>query len=152
MNDDGSYYYNTLKSTGSDICDGKWHHVAAVRSGSTGSIYLDGVSLSTTRLGNKNPFLECELGSIGLPSGRWTRRRELPPSFLTGYLAEARIWKVVRTYWQTRGFTRIFHRRLEPGRDGFQKPGWILIGPVKFGLAVDFSLLALILCRFSRLA
>jgi hypothetical protein len=130
MNDDGSYY-NTLKSTGSDICDGKWHHVAAVRSGSTGSIYLDGVSLSTTRLGNKNPPLNVNsvdrltIGTLDQTPGA--------PS-LTGYLAEARIWKVARTADE---IYQNFHRRLSPDEMGSNLVGY---WAGEFGLAVDFSL------------
>ncbi|OTA57548.1 hypothetical protein K449DRAFT_386449 [Hypoxylon sp. EC38] len=131
VNDDGSYY-NILESSDINVCDGNWHHVAAVRSGSTGSIYLDGISLPTTQKGNKEPPLS--VNSVDRLTIGTVDQNGQEVQFLDGYVAEIRIWNVART---ADNISQNLHRRLGPKEMNRNLVGY---WPGDFGLALDFSL------------
>ncbi|RYP60556.1 hypothetical protein DL769_008066 [Monosporascus sp. CRB-8-3] len=134
MNDDGSYY-NVIKATGISVCDGRWHHVAAVRSGSDGYVYLDGRSLSITKEGNKNPPLNVD-STDRLTIGTVDQTVSSGNQFFTGNLAEIRLWSVART---ADDISQYFRFRLSPGDMTSSLVGY---WAGEFKLAVDFSLTA----------
>lgn len=53
----------------SSVADGNWHHLAAVKSGTGGTIYLDGSSVATGTLGASNGT-PANVGVIGTYNGR----------------------------------------------------------------------------------
>lgn len=81
------------------VCDGQWHHIAAVRSGYTMRLFIDG------ELSGEGEFFPGEddfAASGGLRIG--AARVGFPSSFnLTGYLDEVRVTKGMARY--TTGFT-----------------------------------------------
>ena len=83
---DGSSYFAYI-TAGTTACnDGKWHHVAASRSGSTAYLFLDGVLQGTTSVGS------TALGNGGLPihiGGQATGSYALT----NGYFSNVRIIK-----------------------------------------------------------
>lgn len=127
-NDDGSYY-NSIKATGVTVCDGKWHHIAAIRLQSTGYIYLDGNAVSTALSGNKAGALN--VNSIDrLTIGKLDQS----DTSFTGYLTEIRLWNVARTAGEV---FQNFRRRLTPAEIDSKLVGY---WTGEFGTTVDFSL------------
>ena len=57
--DDGSGYA-LLNSEKTDIVNGLWHHIAAVRDGAKGYIYVDGKEIASTGAGNEHPPLNVD--------------------------------------------------------------------------------------------
>ena len=126
MTDDGSTY-NTVKSGSVSVCDGKWHHVAAVRNSSS-NIYLDGIALSTSQQGKTTSILNVN-STDRLTIGTVDQYA----SSLTGYLAEVRLWNVARTADE---IFQNFRRRLAPEEMDSKIVGY---WAGEFGLPVDFS-------------
>ena len=126
MTDDGSTN-NTVKSGSVSICDGNWHHVAAVR-GSSSNIYLDGIALSASQTGKTSSILKVDsidrltIGTVD----QYT-------SSLTGYLTEIKLWNVARTADE---IFQNFRRRLAAGEMNSKIVGY---WAGEFGLPVDFS-------------
>ncbi|KAF1994461.1 hypothetical protein P154DRAFT_567309 [Amniculicola lignicola CBS 123094] len=134
MNDDGSYY-NVLKATNISVCDGRWHHIAAVRSGSDGYIYLDGNSLSITKEGNKDPPLNVN-STDRLTIGTVDQTVSMGNQLFTGNLAEIRLWNVART---AHDISQYMCLRLSPKDMTSSLVGY---WAGEFKLVVDFSLTA----------
>ncbi len=83
---------STVFST-TTVNDGKWHHVAGVRSGNTINIYIDGVlsnSLSTT-VGNTNNTLDLYIGQWGNNN-----------LYFQGDIDEVRVWSVAKNATEVR--------------------------------------------------
>ncbi|HEV7735784.1 MAG TPA: LamG domain-containing protein, partial [Chlamydiales bacterium] len=55
--------WNSLEGS-SSICDGLWHHVAAVRSGGSGFLYVDGKALTTQSSGNVSSPLNVDYTNL----------------------------------------------------------------------------------------
>ena len=78
---------NYITSSGTDICDGAWHHISCTRSVSSGvgtmTVYIDGSSAGTlNRLDNVYNTVDLEIGrqnAVGRP--------------LTGYVSDLRVVK-----------------------------------------------------------
>ena len=69
------------------INDGHWHHLAGVRSGTSLTIYVDGIAQTTVANGNgASPTAPLGIGSFGNGSYFWP-----------GSLDEVRLWNVART-------------------------------------------------------
>ncbi|MGI5163535.1 LamG-like jellyroll fold domain-containing protein [Spirillospora sp. CA-253888] len=82
-------------SVATAVCDGVWHHVAAVRQGAVLVLYLDGVQVEGSTGGGARPPVNVDnpqrvtLGSVDRPEERY---REF-----TGSLAEVRLWNRARS-------------------------------------------------------
>lgn len=113
------------------ICDGIWHHVAAVRYGDSFVIYLDHVSVQISESTNGDPPLNINssdrltLGAVDSSS--------ISNQHYDGQLSEVRLWNVARTAEQTQIYSR---SRLDAnGLDNSLIGYW----PAIFGTTVDFS-------------
>ena len=78
---------NYITSSGTDICDGAWHHISCTRSVSSGvgtmTIYIDGSSAGTlNRLDNVYNVVDFEIG-----------RQNAVNRPLTGYVSDLRVVK-----------------------------------------------------------
>ena len=78
---------NYITSSGTDICDGAWHHISCTRSVSSGvgtmTIYIDGSSAGTlNRLDNVYNVVDFEIG-----------RQNAVGRVLTGYVSDLRVVK-----------------------------------------------------------
>ena len=82
-----AFYYNggNKRLIGSTVVTEGWHHAALVRSGTTISLYLDGVFET-----NATDYVNAT------PSGASTAPFLIGPAFY-GSLAEVRLWNVART-------------------------------------------------------
>ena len=49
----GSGYYANMESSSGDVSAGTWYHIAAVKTGTTGAMYLNGTSIATTNSWNQ---------------------------------------------------------------------------------------------------
>ncbi|MFI6522953.1 LamG-like jellyroll fold domain-containing protein [Spirillospora sp. NPDC050679] len=82
-------------SAATAVCDGVWHHVAAVRQGAALFLYLDGVQVEGSTGGGARPPVNVDnpqrvtLGSVDRP--------DEPYREFTGSLAEVRLWNRART-------------------------------------------------------
>jgi hypothetical protein len=86
---------NPVATTGSTMVNNTWSHIAVVRSGSTVTIYIDGVNRgSGTDATNLSP------GNYALEIGRGVVTSEYP---MTGYISDLRITKGLARY--TANFT-----------------------------------------------
>lgn len=113
----------------SAVCDGVWHHVAAVRSGTTLALYLDGQPLPGTFAGTAPPPLNVSNG-LRLTIGTVDRPQEPYRGFI-GSLAELRLWSRQRTPEEIAAGSG---RRLAPGT-----PDLVGYWSAELGLTVDFS-------------
>ena len=50
---DGTSYYTSMNSSNGVVSAGAWHHYAAVKNGSSGTLYIDGTSVATTNSWNQ---------------------------------------------------------------------------------------------------
>ena len=78
---------NYITSSGTDICDGAWHHISCTRSVSSGvgtmTMYIDGSSAGTlNRLDNVYNVVDFEIG-----------RQNAVGRVLTGYVSDLRVVK-----------------------------------------------------------
>ena len=99
----GSIEFNTQDGTsyakgfvsGISVCDGMWHHVAAVRSGANILVYLDTVPIPLDESTNGSPPLDINssnrmtLGAVDSES--------ISNQHFDGLLSEVRMWSVART-------------------------------------------------------
>jgi hypothetical protein len=96
----GLRFSNYVSSTGYDInytatiSQNTWHHFAAVRSGTTTTIYLNGASVASGTLGNQN----VNAGSNALSIGRLGYTGYIQE--FNGYISNVRITKGVARYTQ----------------------------------------------------
>ncbi|MGG9961758.1 LamG-like jellyroll fold domain-containing protein [Ferruginibacter sp. SUN106] len=94
--------YNGVSSAGVDgvtiVDDNKWHHVAAVKNGTTLSLYIDGVLQGTVTdladLTNINNTQSLNIGTRGPIA--------VTPNNITGSIDEIRIWNVGMTQAEIR--------------------------------------------------
>lgn len=126
--DDGYGFYE-LDSVPTAVCDGIWHHVAAVRQGATISLYLDGQPIAGTPRGNAAPPLNVS-NSLRLTFGTVDQQQETYRN-LTGAIAEIRLWNCAKTASEIQDGYSI---RLPPGSAN-------LVGywSIEQGLTADFS-------------
>jgi len=92
---DGTLFY-ALTST-SDINTGKWVHVAAVKSGSSVSLYINGQIAASTATGNVNasPSLNiANIGTLGYNTG--SSYNLLSDSYFSGEIDQVRIWNTAK--------------------------------------------------------
>lgn len=92
---DGTLFY-ALTST-SDINTGKWVHVAAVKSGSSVSLYINGQLAASTPNGNVNasPSLNiANIGTLGYNTG--SSYNLLSDSYFSGEIDQVRIWNTAK--------------------------------------------------------
>lgn len=75
----------------SRVLDGQWHHVAAVRKGTSIQIYVDGNPAPGSPRGNATPPLNVN-NSMRLTIGTVDQQQE-PFRAFTGLLAEVRMWR-----------------------------------------------------------
>lgn len=126
---DSGYGFYELNSVATAICNGVWHHVAAVRQGSTISLYFDGQPLTGTPRGNVAPPLNVS-NSYRLTIGTVDQQQE-PYRNLLGSVAEVRLWNRARTAAE---IALNCHTRLSPGTAGLAGY-W----SAEQGLLADFS-------------
>ncbi len=69
-----------------DIAANRWNHVAFTRSGSTGSLYLDGVKIAT-----KND-LTITMADIGPTANNWLGRNGFPDPAYNGLMDDVRVY------------------------------------------------------------
>ncbi|KAJ5668787.1 Concanavalin A-like lectins/glucanase [Penicillium macrosclerotiorum] len=127
---DGTSYARGIVS-GVSICDGMWHHIAAVRAGAEFVIYLDAVALPTQQSTNGSPPLNINssdrmmVGAVDSSS--------IDNQHYDGLLSEVRFWSEARTPHQIPMDVRF---RLQA--DSIKSS---LIGywPAIFGITLDFS-------------
>tara|TARA_Y100000768_G_scaffold383284_1_gene365138 strand:+ start:42 stop:1649 length:1608 start_codon:yes stop_codon:yes gene_type:complete len=50
----GSGYYANMEGSAGDVSAGTWYHIAAVKTGTTGAMYLNGTSVATTNSWNQS--------------------------------------------------------------------------------------------------
>ena len=126
--DDGSGYA-LLNSEVTDVVNGLWHHIAAVRDDVNGYIYVDGKAISTTPVGNKLPPLNVD-NSIRLLIGAVDQNQQ-PHQHFSGVLGEIRIWNVARSLTD---ILSTMERKLTGSEHG-------LVGywPGDLGVKLDFS-------------
>jgi hypothetical protein len=91
---DNGFGFYELNSVATSVCDGIWHHVAAVRQGTTISLYFDGQPISGTPHGNASPPLDVSNG-YRLTIGTVDQQQE-PYRNLTGAVSEVRLWNRAR--------------------------------------------------------
>lgn len=94
ITDDGLGHYE-FKTITTSVCDGMWHHVAAVRMGPSLIVYVDGVALAGTPEGNRPPPLNVS-NDRPLTIGTVDQKGE-PYRQFTGSLAEIRLWSLARS-------------------------------------------------------
>ncbi len=88
----GVLYYTTYESgyknipANKIIADNQWHHVVVTKSGTTGSIYLDGVSYSNTTVNNVTNTSQITIGA-----------RENSTNFFNGQIDEIKIYSYALT-------------------------------------------------------
>jgi len=75
-----SVYLTTPRS----VCDGQWHHAAAVRQGKVAKLYLDG-GVAASTISDQIGLMELGLSGSQVGSGLW------------GMLDDLRIWSTART-------------------------------------------------------
>jgi hypothetical protein len=100
----GPFTSNTLTST-TTVTDNAWHHIACVKSGDTGYLFVDGVleSMSSTWTGLTDLYMEGARFGTGIPpvfpaaANNWAELK------YTGYLSNFRILKGTALY--TSNFT-----------------------------------------------
>lgn len=122
----GFFEQNTIPSS---ICDGIWHHVAAVRKGDSISIYLDGSLQEGQYRGNASPPLNVS-NTDRLTIGSTDQEQE-PHRNFTGNLAEVRLWNYARTSSDISSYRSL---RLPP-----EAAGLVGYWSAEFGLLHDFS-------------
>jgi hypothetical protein len=83
------------KNTATPITTGEWHHIAAVRSSGSLSLYLDG-----QQLGSSNSFTSniTRNNTYGLSIGAYTLSNGSSSDYFNGYLDELRVTKGVARY------------------------------------------------------
>ena len=83
------------KNTATPITTGEWHHIAAVRSSGSLSLYLDG-----QQLGSSDSFTSniTRNNSYGLSVGAYTLSNGSSSDYFNGYLDDLRITKGVARY------------------------------------------------------
>lgn len=126
--DNGAGFFEVV-SAGTSVCDGIWHHVAAVRQGAAIALYLDGQPLSVTPRGNATPPLDVSSG-CRLTIGTVDQEQE-PFRTLIGAVAELRLWSQARSADDIAGG---YSSRLPPGTTGLAGY-W----SAEQGLVADFS-------------
>ena len=86
------------KNTATPITTGEWHHIAAVRSSGSLSLYLDG-----QQLGSSNSFTSniTRNNSYGLSIGAYTLSNGSSSDYFNGYLDDLRITKGVPRYLES---------------------------------------------------
>lgn len=126
--DDGSGYA-LLNSEKTNIVNGLWHHIAAVRDGANGYIYVDGKAISTTPVGNKLPPLNVN-NNIRLLIGAVDQQHQ-PHQHFHGVVSEIRIWSIARS---RNDILATLERKLTGSEHG-------LVGywPGDLGIKLDFS-------------
>ncbi|WP_067490218.1 LamG-like jellyroll fold domain-containing protein [Actinomadura hibisca] len=87
----GTFRFDSVATA---VCDGVWHHVAAVRQGTTIALYLDGVALDGSSSGDALPPLNVD-NPQRLTFGILDRQQEQYREF-AGSLAEVRLWNRAR--------------------------------------------------------
>lgn len=126
--DNGAGYYQTITSGGA-ANDGLWHHVAAVRQGTSLRIYLDGLELPSTPGGNAAPPLNVN-NSLPLTIGMTQQQQEQFNSF-SGQLGLVTVWNTARNAAQVAADMRTILRGSEAGLVGY----W----PFIYGNSLDSS-------------
>ncbi len=126
--DNGVGFYE-IDSRPCAICDGVWHHVAAVRQGSAILLYLDGETLSGTPRGNATAPLNVT-NTLPLTLGIADQTQEHHREFL-GNLVEVRLWNCARTVQEIQNS---YCRRLAP-----ETANLVGYWSAEYGLTLDFS-------------
>lgn len=126
--DDGIGYFEAY-SNASAVCDGVWHHVAAVRQGEAIRLYLDGAQLEHHVRGTAAPPLDVtnhqRLTIATVDQDSETYR------WFTGEIAEVRLWSHALG---DDAIAAARNLRLRPGA-----PNLVGYWPLEFGLTLDFS-------------
>ncbi|MBL7498995.1 LamG domain-containing protein [Frankia sp. CNm7] len=97
---DSGFGFFEITTPSSAVLDGQWHHVAAVRSGTSLVLYVDGQQVGATTNGNAAPPLNVN-NSLSLTVGTTEQSQEQFRA-LTGQVAEVRLWNGARSATQIR--------------------------------------------------
>lgn len=92
---DGGLGYYEIVTGAAGVQDGQWHHIAAVRTGATLRIYVDGGLVPSTPGGSATPPLDVNNDLRHLIGA--TDQQQEPFNRFTGLIAEARIWRRARS-------------------------------------------------------
>lgn len=88
--DDGYGFYEVNGNAPNSLTDGKWHHVAAVRSGGAMSIYVDGKPIPVIPRTNRFTPLDVN-NDMGLMIGGTDQQQE-PYNRYRGYIEGVALW------------------------------------------------------------
>jgi hypothetical protein len=89
---DNGFGYSQIISDSTNVMDGNWHHVAAVRSGENMHIYVDGKTINSTVSGSLSSPLEVNNG-LDLLIGSVQQQQEAYIHYF-GAIKEARVWDI----------------------------------------------------------
>ena len=114
---DNGFDFFEIDTVATNVNDGSWHHVAAVRQGPSLTLYLDGLVLSATSRGSGSPPLDVN-NSLPLTIGA-TQQQQEPYGRFTGSMDAVTIWNMARSAVQVASDLRTVLSGNEAGLVGY---------------------------------